>query len=103
MNKLVLKQMGYKQVESRWIKPVGFFIFVIQEDNGIWLISQVAMSATDETLFTWKTMEVVNFTVKSIQGYEAYCGRNMWYWGDNPNTDKLVPQLTMMEQLEDFM
>ena len=104
MNIQELERMGYKQVGQRWIKPVAFFLFVIQQDiDSTWRIDQVAMSATDNSLFTWKTMEIKEFSVKSIQSYEAYCGRDLWYWGDNPNTDKLVPQLTMMEQLEGFI
>lgn len=98
-----LKRMGYRLQGKVWVKPVAFFVFIIFQRDNKWFIIQRGMSASDNTTFDWKEDSIDISSIRSIQGAEAYVGRYMYYWGDNPNTDKLVPQLSMMEQLEDFL
>lgn len=98
-----LKRMGYRLQGKVWVKPVAFSIFIIFQRDNKWFIAQRGMSASDNTTFDWKEDSIDISNIRSIQGAEAYVGRNMYYWSANHQTDKLVPELSMQELLQDMM
>ena len=86
--------MGYTHYRNVWVKPVAFFLFIIYKDGDEWYIVQKALSAEDNTLFDWKYLKTGEISsIRDIQQLEANCGRDLNYWGDNPNTDILVTPL----------